>query len=160
MNWELLLLIKLLILNGELLKYFCANFSGSVHSCDDGKSDGCIWFFDDNYLRSKKFPEKVVTHQNGNLLLENFDGKLNQEWDTSNFYIQSFANSDFVIELAANGNVLMGNINSANKLQRWYITSGIIQEFLLCSGEDASCFMSNRFWLWDGEYLRMKGSTK
>ena len=148
------------ILNGELLKYFCANFSGSVHSCDDGKSDGSIWFFDDNYLRSKKFPEKVVTHQNGNLLLENFDGKLNQEWDTSNFYIQSFANSDFVIELAANGNVLMGNINSANKLQRWYITSGIIQEFLLCSGEDASCFMSNRFWLWDGEYLRLKGSTK
>ena len=148
--------------------------------------DNQLWFWDDNNLRSKKFPSKVLQIENmktGEVTISNFNpNKYNQLWeastegDTINLISSSQSSLATLCEDSfsrkKDGNVIICQ-NEDGKNDRWSFALSRVYFFILHKStgkvitvtSQSSITLENydmkteQLWFWDGETLRSKMYT-
>ncbi len=137
--------------------YICTISSRKVGLCsEDGTADSRQWFFDGNLIRSKAYPNKMISlcENNIDLCLEEYTQNNKKiQWSLNKHgFASAYDSSRFaVIDNRLTTASLMYHISQA-----WYLTSGQKTKLAMRNAKTTgfTTFQSSYFWTWDGEYLR------
>lgn len=157
---------------------------GHVHMWSYHGRDNQLWFWDDDCIRSKQFPSKVLDlHMRdysrdkwGKVYLHQFHGGDNQRWEMDgNIIISKYKRLRLDVKQSdmTDGALVGGYTHTGNPSQWW--TVGTFRTFFFILNKDSGKVINatpdnkiiqwhyhngkRQLWFWDGEALRNKEHT-
>ena len=160
--------------------------SSKIHMYDYHGKDNQVWFFDENSIRSKKYPDKVIDlhmsdYKNSNdgwgkIYLNDYHGGENQRWKIGGDKILSL-HQDLPLNIKGqrtHDGALVGcykKTSAFNINELWSINSDKREYFMIYSKDSTKVVdaasskkihlheahgKDNQLWFWDGSSLRSK----